>query len=122
MKVELMAEHLRHINPAASVRSLPSSVVLDDAAAALLDRDVIFLCTDEHWGRSIVNQIAYQYLIPVINLGMRIAAEGGSITAAAGVVDMLRPDVPVPLVQAGPASGAERRGEHAGGGPRGSHW
>ena len=71
-KVELVAEHLRRINPAAAVRPLPSSVLLAEAVAALLDRDLIFLCTDEHWGRSIVNQVAYQYLIPVINLGMKI--------------------------------------------------
>lgn len=93
-KAELVAASLRRINPRINVRALPMNVVLHDAVAHLLDRDVIFLCTDEHWGRSIVNQIAYQYFIPTINLGMSIAADNGHITGAAGVVDVLRPDQP----------------------------
>lgn len=41
-----------------------------------------------------VNQLSYQYLIPAVNLGMRIASSEGTITEAVGVVDVLRPDVP----------------------------
>ena len=69
-------------------------MVLRSAARQLRDRDVIFLCTDDHWGRAVVNEIAYQYLIPTINLGMRIASTGGCITHAIGVIDVLRPDNP----------------------------
>jgi hypothetical protein len=58
----------------------------------LLDRDILFLCTDEHWGRSIVNQLAYQYLIPTINLGVRITSSEGEISHAVGVIDVLHPD------------------------------
>lgn len=92
LKVELVAAHLKRINPKAKIRAIPRSVVLEDAAASLLDRDVIFLCTDEHWGRSIVNQIAYQYLIPTINLGARIKPGDDILTAGVGTVDILRPD------------------------------
>jgi len=93
-KVELVAHHLSKINPQALTRVFRENVVVDVAAKALLDRDVVFLCTDDHWGRSIVNQIAYQYLIPTINVGMRIASKEGVTTAATGVVDVLRPDTP----------------------------
>ncbi len=91
LKVDLVARHLRRIMPAVRVRTIAESVVVDEAAAALLNRDVIMLCTDEYWGRSIVNQMAYQYLIPTVNLGVRIASEHGSIKAAVGNVDVLRP-------------------------------
>jgi len=74
--------------------ALPQSVVLASVARELLDRDVILLCTDDHWGRSVVNEICHQYLIPVINMGMRIASRSGQITAAVGVIDVLRPDNP----------------------------
>lgn len=93
-KVERVVGHLTRVAPASGVRAVPENVVLRSAARQLLDRDVIFLSTDDHWGRSVVNQIAHQYLIPTINLGMRIASDGGRIRAARGVIDVLRPDLP----------------------------
>lgn len=93
-KVELVADNLQRINPAVNVGALAQNVVLKDAVASLLDRDATFLCTDEHWGRSIVNQLAYQYFIPTINLGVSISSQDGVIKGAQGVVDVLRPDLP----------------------------
>lgn len=94
LKVEAVADHLRKIRPNVRIKTLPHSVVQQEAGVSLLDRDIVFLCTDEHWGRSVVNQIAYQYFVPVINLGVRIAAEDGLIRGAAGAIDVLRPDNP----------------------------
>lgn len=93
-KVNLVAAHLRRIRPEVKVRPIAENVVIRSAAETLLDRDVIFLCTDDHWGRSIGNRIAYQYLIPAINLGLRITSNDSVIEAGAGVVDILRPDKP----------------------------
>lgn len=93
-KVRLIKRHLLSVRPHTTVRAVPTSVVIESAASALLDRDVIFLCTDEHWGRSIVNQVSYQYLIPTINLGMSVRAKEGKISGAVGVVDVLRPGLP----------------------------
>ncbi|MCZ7547627.1 MAG: ThiF family adenylyltransferase [Anaerolineales bacterium] len=93
-KVNLIASNLKKINPDAQIRAVSKNVVLTKVASCLLDRDILFLCTDEHWGRSIVNQIVYQYLIPAINLGVRITSEGGVISHAVGAVDVLRPDKP----------------------------
>lgn len=93
-KADIVGKHLTKIRPETNVQAVSQNVVLRSAAVYLLDRDVIFLCTDDHWGRSIVNQVAYQYFIPTINLGAHIAAEDGLIKGAAGVVDLLRPDNP----------------------------
>lgn len=93
-KVNLIAAHLKKINPKIQIQAINQNIVLSKVALALLDRDVIFLCTDEHWGRSIVNQMAYQYLIPTINLGVRVTSENGLISHAVGVVDVLRSDKP----------------------------
>ena len=93
-KVNLIASNLKKINPDAQIRAVSKNVVLSEVASSLLDRDILFLCTDEHWGRSIVNQIAYQYLIPTINLGVRITSEDGVISHAVGAIDVLRPDKP----------------------------
>lgn len=91
-KVDMIAMHLRHINPEIYVNTIPQSIVHATAARRLRDRDVIFLCTDDHWGRSVVNQVAYQYMIPTINVGMAIKAPNLSIESAVGIVDSLLPD------------------------------
>jgi len=93
-KVDLVAYHLGRIRPGVRISAVAKNVVMRSAAHMLFDRDVIFLCTDDHWGRSVVNEIAYQYLIPTINLGMSIRARDGTITTAAGGVDVLRPGKP----------------------------
>lgn len=93
-KADVVAAHLRRINPSATIKVLHQSVVQSKAAMALRDRDILFLCTDDHWGRSIVNRFAHQYFIPTINVGVAIAARDGVISAAVGVVDILSPDLP----------------------------
>ncbi len=90
-KVDLIARHLRRIQPGIQVTPVRSNVVLRDAAEHLMDRDIIFLCTDDHWGRAIVNELAYQYLVPTINVGSGIRSEAGIISGASGSVDVIRP-------------------------------
>ena len=93
-KVKIVAKHLRKIRKGVLIKEHSSNIVSEDAAKLLLDRDVIFSCTDDHWGRSIITQIAYQYMIPTINMGVRIDSENGRITAGTGVVHILRPRKP----------------------------
>lgn len=93
-KVDLIYRHLKRINPSVRIKKIKDNVVVKKACGALLDCDVIFCCTDDHWGRSIVNQIAYQYLIPVINMGVRIDSDKGKIRGAAGAIHVLRPGKP----------------------------
>jgi hypothetical protein len=93
-KVDLVASHLKNINPDVHIQAIQRNVVESQVSRELLDRDILFLCTDEHWGRSVVNQIAYQYMIPTINLGVRIASNLGTITNAIGVLDVLFPGKP----------------------------
>jgi hypothetical protein len=53
---------------------------------------VIFCCTDNQWSRAILNQYAYQYLTPVVDMGNKIDSEDGRITAANGRVYTILPD------------------------------
>ena len=93
-KIDIIATRLKEINPKARIKQIKSSVVKTEACSQLLDRDVIFSCTDDHWGRSVLNQVAHQYLIPVINMGIRVDSVGGKITGAAGDVHVIRPGKP----------------------------
>lgn len=93
-KVDLVADHLRSIEPNLSLRACRESVCRVDVARSLRDRDFLFLCTDEHWGRSVVNQVAYQYLLPALNVGVRVARGVEGEVSAVGAVDFLRPGLP----------------------------
>ena len=93
-KVTIVKKHLNHIKRDIKVNPIFGNIVMTEACRALLDRDVIFSCTDDHWGRSILNQIAYQYLIPVINIGVRIDSLDNKITGGTGSLHVLRPGKP----------------------------
>lgn len=71
-KVDLVMRHLKRIQPRIRIPVVPKNVVESTAARAHFDRDVLFLCTDDHWGRSIAKQSAYHYLIPTVNVGTSI--------------------------------------------------
>lgn len=61
---------------------------------ALKSMDLIFGCTDDHDGRSLLNRLAYYYLIPVIDLGLALrvrATQDGDILDAMGRVTVLEP-------------------------------
>jgi len=93
-KVNIISAHLKSINPNIHVQAINQNVVLNKTCISLIDRDILFLCTDEHWGRSVINQLCYQYMIPTINLGVRVTSDAGNITNAIGVLDVLQPGKP----------------------------
>ncbi len=90
-KVSAIAEHLRGIAPDCNVQAVFGDVVESRSARLLLDRDIVFSCLDEDWGRAVINQIAYQYLIPAINVGVRIDVDDTGLLGAAGSVQTLAP-------------------------------
>ncbi|WP_271575155.1 HesA/MoeB/ThiF family protein [Bradyrhizobium sp. CCBAU 11361] len=93
-KVAVSADAIRRSGIGATETQAVEGSVLDQSAAAkLFECDFVFCCTDNHGSRMILNQIAYQYLLPTIDLGIRIDAEGGRIKAMAGRVQMLAPSL-----------------------------
>lgn len=88
LKVDVVASHLRSIAPDAIIETLSSTVVRQSILRELRDRDLIFGCTDNHWSRAVLNRFAHQYLIPVVDMGVRIDARVGSVTAVGGQVSV----------------------------------
>lgn len=88
------------VNPGVSVEVRQESVLNLQAILKLADVDMVFCCTDSHGSRAIVNQFAYQYFVPVIDMGVVIAVHDGAITNAASRTQMLAPGLPC-LVCAG---------------------
>ena len=60
----------------------------------LVESDVIFACTDNLTSRCVLNEIAYRYFIPLIDVGCRIRldGDGGAVSQAVAKVQVVTPD------------------------------
>ncbi|HTV26722.1 MAG TPA: ThiF family adenylyltransferase [Xanthobacteraceae bacterium] len=90
-KVRVARRYIRSIAPDAVVSGISENVVDVDTARKLTDADIIFCCTDSHGSRAILQQIAYQYLIPCIDIGTVITASDGVISHVYGRIQLLAP-------------------------------
>lgn len=93
-KVEVAARMIRAINPQATVIPLRADIVDEDVARLIATFDFVLLCTDSHASRAVVNQAAYQFLVPVIDMGVSITVADGVVTHITGRVQMLAPGLP----------------------------
>jgi molybdopterin/thiamine biosynthesis adenylyltransferase len=93
-KVEVAAEAARRVNPQIKVTAISGNVILSSDARHMLSSDFLFCCTDSHGSRAVINQIAYQYVIPTIDLGVRIQVRAGTVESVTGRVQMLAPGLP----------------------------
>lgn len=75
-KVKVAQRLARRLGRRPSVLAVKKSVTYHDGVAPLMDCDVIFGCTDNQWSRTVLNSIAYQYYIPVMDLGVELQVGG----------------------------------------------
>lgn len=90
-KAEVLAHQAKRINFDISVEARVKSVLLVEEAKRLVDADLIFCCTDSHGSRVILNQLAYQYLIPMIDMGVVIVAKDQVVERVFARTQMLTP-------------------------------
>lgn len=91
-KVEMMKKHLSSFSKT-KVETLCVDIAKKDVVSVLSDSDVIFGCTDNLTSRSILNDIAVQHYIPLIDVGCRIDLnENNSINQAIAKVQVVTPD------------------------------
>lgn len=90
-KVSVAEQYLRRVSAEARVESIQGDIIRAVVAHRLTEADVIFGCTDSHGSRAVLQQIAYQYLIPTIDMGTTIAVRESSITHVYGRVQLLAP-------------------------------
>ena len=75
-KVDVAARFIGTISRSARVRTIQGDIVRQSTALELVRADIMFGCTDSHGSRAALQQIAYQYLVPCIDLGSVIAKGG----------------------------------------------
>lgn len=87
-KVDALADRLRRINPDCRIDTVRASV-LDVDPQQLTSADVIVCATDSHGSRSLLNEIATQYYVPTVDLGVEVVP--GEAFRAGGGVRVIRP-------------------------------
>jgi proteasome lid subunit RPN8/RPN11 len=93
-KVDVMARLASEVDPDIAVVPIFDTVCSQKTARTLLDADLIFLCTDGHYSRAVVNALALQHLIPVVDMGFWIgmSPNGDYVAAAVGEVRIVVPE------------------------------
>lgn len=93
-KTLVARNNIKRIRPKAKVKTLSISVMDSRAVTPLKDCDLIFSCTDRHTPRSIVDEIGYQYYIPVIDVGAGLNRVGDSVSGGTVRASIVGPDLP----------------------------
>jgi molybdopterin/thiamine biosynthesis adenylyltransferase len=88
-KVDVLARHAKSINRSIDVTTAAVSV-LDLEPQVLVDADVIVCATDGHGSRALLTELAQQYLVPVVDLGVEVDPNA-AVFRAGGGVRVLRP-------------------------------
>lgn len=90
-KVEVAHRAVLAVSPNAAVHAVRGDVVDDRVAKTLAAFDFVFLCTDSHASRAVVGQVAYQHLVPTIDMGVSITVGPTGVEYVNGRVQMLAP-------------------------------
>ena len=90
-KVNLIARLAAALGLGTEVRLIQGHLSFYSVARQLLECDVVFGCTDDEWGRSILNRLAFRHYIPVFDMGVNIDTDQGKIRSIQGRVTTLLP-------------------------------
>ena len=90
-KVDLAERQIRRLQRDAKILKLDADVTSRGIARQVVEADLIFNCTDTQASRHILNQAAYQYLVPVIDMGVSMTVDASQQVLIAGHAKMLAP-------------------------------
>ena len=90
-KVVIARRMIRRLVPKAEVVARKGDILEMEVSKLLTGVDFIFCCTDFHGSRHVINQLAYQYFIPCIDMGVAIDITDGKVTSFGGRVHMMAP-------------------------------
>ncbi len=90
-KIDLASRIIHCANPDATVTAIRGDVADDHVARQLLGCDFVYLAADTMLARDVVNQIAFQYLIPTLQVGSKVVLDKatGKVLDLYGVVRSL---------------------------------
>lgn len=92
LKVDILKAAIESMGLETDVDTFGKDLMTREVIRALSQCDVIFGCMDSVDGRHILNKVASFYLIPYIDMGVRIDADGkGGIDSINGAVHYIQP-------------------------------
>lgn len=86
LKVEAVADHLRRINPDATLETHATGIEDDGLLPSLATCDWLLLATDSHASRFRAQAIALRLAIPLISAGVNITVSEGRVSDMSGEV------------------------------------
>lgn len=92
-KVSVAQRQYQRVNRHASVHGIEGDIVDEIVARRLLDRDLVFCCTDNQFSRSVLNWMSYQFFVPFIDMGVEIVVNE-KIADICGRVQFVAPGSP----------------------------
>ena len=90
-KVEIQKEHVRRIGLGTTLQVYPRHITEEEVARHLRRCDLVFGCTDKQAPRGIAVRLMLRYLIPCIDVGVKIDSKNGVIRGIWGRVTTLVP-------------------------------
>jgi molybdopterin/thiamine biosynthesis adenylyltransferase len=90
-KVDIVERETRRKGLATRLHTHPAKIARVESARALRDCDIVFGCTDDNYGRSILNRLSLWYYIPVIDTAVAFDSALGRIRSITGRVTVLQP-------------------------------
>ncbi|MEI9401736.1 ThiF family adenylyltransferase [Mesorhizobium argentiipisi] len=88
-KVTVAARAASRARSSIVAKGVCGSILEEDVGRSLLACAFVFCCTDSHGSRAVLNQLSYQYRLPMIDVGVRIDAKSGVVAAMSTRVQML---------------------------------
>ncbi|MGH2493648.1 MAG: ThiF family adenylyltransferase [Ktedonobacteraceae bacterium] len=85
-KVEVVKRHLTRINPQATVLACKKDVHEKEMESVLALSDWVIVATDNHASRLRVQELAVQYFVPLLSVGVNISVKGDTIEDMSGEV------------------------------------
>lgn len=91
-KVDVARDHVLAMGLGSTVVAIAHDLAHVETVTALASCDVVVGCMDSHDGRRLLNRIATFYLIPYVDVGVRLDADGhGGLDHVSGAVHYLQP-------------------------------
>lgn len=92
-KAEIVSRTVNDMEGGTKANALVFDVRTAAALETLIDCDLVFNTTDTHSSRALINQLAFQYWLPVVDVGVRVGTSvSGGVTGMPTEVRVLLPD------------------------------
>lgn len=91
-KADVIKAAIESHNIGTKVEAITQNLFDPGVVERVAECDVVFGCMDTAEGRHLLNRVATFYLLPYLDLGVHLAADGnGGITEASGIVHYIEP-------------------------------